>query len=151
MVHPPLGKQLIAIGEAIFGYNGLGWRFTGALLGVVLVALVARTVRRISRSTLVGGIAGLLLIADGVTFVASRTALLDGFQVFFIVAAFGALIVDRDDVRARMHNALLDGRIDERHGVRGWVCAGGGSARVSCSDWPAPQSGPACTTSCSSV
>jgi dolichyl-phosphate-mannose--protein O-mannosyl transferase len=31
VVHPPVGKQLIAIGEAIFGYNGLGWRFTGAL------------------------------------------------------------------------------------------------------------------------
>ena len=32
VVHPPVGKQLIAIGEAIFGYNGLGWRFTGAVL-----------------------------------------------------------------------------------------------------------------------
>ncbi len=30
VVHPPVGKQLIAIGEAIFGYNGFGWRFTGA-------------------------------------------------------------------------------------------------------------------------
>ena len=35
VVHPPVGKQLIAIGEAIFGYNGLGWRFTGAILGIV--------------------------------------------------------------------------------------------------------------------
>ena len=32
VVHPPVGKQLIAIGEAIFGYNGLGWRFSGAVL-----------------------------------------------------------------------------------------------------------------------
>lgn len=61
VVHPPVGKQLIAIGEAIFGYNGFGWRFTGALLGVLLVALVVRIVRRISRSTLVGAIAGVLL------------------------------------------------------------------------------------------
>ena len=63
VVHPPLGKQLIAIGEAVFGYNGFGWRFSVALLGVAMVAIVARTVRRISRSTLIGGIAGLLLIA----------------------------------------------------------------------------------------
>lgn len=110
VVHPPVGKQLIAIGEAIFGYNGFGWRFTGALLGVVLVALVVRIVRRISRSTLVGAIAGVLLICDGVSFVTARTALLDGFLTFFVVAAFGALIVDRDQVRERMHIALLAGQ-----------------------------------------
>ena len=125
VVHPPVGKQLIAIGEAIFGYNGVGWRFTGAVLGVVLVALVMRIVRRISRSTLVGAIAGLLLICDGVSFVAARTALLDGFLTFFVVAAFGALIVDRDQVRERMRVALLEGRSAEtiwgpRLGVRWW-------------------------------
>jgi dolichyl-phosphate-mannose-protein mannosyltransferase len=125
VVHPPVGKQMVAIGEALFGYNGFGWRFTGALLGVVLVVLVTRIVRRISRSTLVGGIAGLLLICDGVSFVASRTALLDGYLTFFVVAAFGALIVDRDQVRQRMHIALLEGRGGEtvwgpRLGVRWW-------------------------------
>ena len=125
VVHPPVGKQLIAIGEAIFGYNGVGWRFTGALLGVVTVALVLRIVRRISRSTLVGGTAGLLLICDGVSFVAARTALLDGFLTFFVVAAFGALIVDRDQVRERMYVALLEGRTTDtdwgpRLGVRWW-------------------------------
>ena len=125
VVHPPVGKQLIAIGEAIFGYNGVGWRFTGALLGVVMVALVMRIVRRISRSTLVGAIAGVLVICDGVSFVAARTALLDGILTFFVVAAFGALIVDRDQVRQRMHVALLEGRSAEtlwgpRLGVRWW-------------------------------
>jgi len=125
VVHPPVGKQLIAIGEAIFGYNGVGWRFSSAIVGIVLVALVVRIVRRISRSTLIGAIAGLLLIADGVSFVAARTALLDSFLTFFVVAAFGALIVDRDQVRERMHTALLEGRIAEtpwgpRLGVRWW-------------------------------
>jgi dolichyl-phosphate-mannose-protein mannosyltransferase len=125
VVHPPVGKQLIAFGEAIFGYNGVGWRFTGALLGVVMVALVVRIVRRISRSTLVGAVAGVLVICDGVSFVTARTALLDGLLTFFVVAAFGALIVDRDQVRQRMHIALLDGRAGEtvwgpRLGVRWW-------------------------------
>jgi dolichyl-phosphate-mannose-protein mannosyltransferase len=125
VVHPPVGKQLIAVGEVLFGYNGVGWRFSGALCGVILVALVARIARRMSRSTLVGAIAGLLLIADGVSFVAARTALLDGFLVLFVVAAFGCLIVDRDQVRERLHIALLEGRIGQtpwgpRLGVRWW-------------------------------
>ena len=125
VVHPPLGKQLIALGEVVFGYTGLGWRFSSAVFGVLLVALVVRIVRRITRSTLIGAIAGLLLVADGVSFVAARTALLDSFLTFFVVAAFGALIVDRDQVRERMHIALLEGRIAEtpwgpRLGVRWW-------------------------------
>jgi dolichyl-phosphate-mannose--protein O-mannosyl transferase len=137
VVHPPVGKQLMSIGEAMFGYNGLGWRFSGAVLGVIMVGLVARIVRRISRSTMVGAIAGLLLIADGVSFVASRTALLDGFLAFFVVAAFGALIVDRDDVRQRMHVALLDGRIGEtewgpRLGVRWWRFGAGVLLGLAC-------------------
>ncbi|KMV24031.1 dolichyl-phosphate-mannose--protein mannosyltransferase [Mycobacterium heckeshornense] len=137
VVHPPVGKQLIAIGEAIFGYSGLGWRFTGALLGVIMVGLVARIVRRISRSTLVGGIAGLLLIGDGVSFVTSRTALLDGFLSFFVVAAFGALIVDRDQVRERMHVVLLEGRSAEtawgpRLGVRWWRFGAGVLLGLAC-------------------
>lgn len=137
VVHPPVGKQLIAIGEALFGYTGLGWRFTGALLGVILVGLVVRIVRRITRSTLVGGIAGLLLVGDGVSFVASRTALLDGFLTFFIVAAFGALIVDRDQVRERMHAVLTDGRNADtpwgpRLGVRWWRFGAGVLLGLAC-------------------
>lgn len=137
VVHPPVGKQLIALGEAIFGYTGLGWRFTGALLGVIMVALVVRIVRRISRSTLVGGIAGLLMIAESVSFVAARTALLDGFLIFFVVAAFGALIVDRDQVRERMHTALMQGRsaatsFGPRLGVRWWRFGAGVLLGLAC-------------------
>jgi dolichyl-phosphate-mannose--protein O-mannosyl transferase len=137
VVHPPVGKQLIAIGEAIFGYDGVGWRFAGALLGVIMVTLVVRIVRRISRSTLVGAIAGVLLICDGVSFVAARTALLDGLLTFFVVAAFGALIVDRDQVRQGMHVALLEGRSTAtvwgpRLGVRWWRFGAGVLLGLAC-------------------
>src|SRR6202045_4296337 len=137
VVHPPVGKQLIALGEAIFGYDGVGWRFAGALLGVVMVTLVMRIVRRISRSTLLGAIAGMLLIADGVSFVVARTALLDGFLAFLVLAAFGALIVDRDQVRERMHVAFTEGRIAEtvwgpRLGVRWWRFGAGVLLGLAC-------------------
>lgn len=137
VVHPPLGKQLIALGEAVFGYTGLGWRLTGAVFGVILVALVVRVVRRISRSTLVGAMAGLLVVADGVSFVSARTALLDVFMTVFVVAAFGALMVDRDEVRARLHVALLEGRTADtawgpRLGVRWWRFGAGVLLGLAC-------------------
>ncbi len=99
VVHPPVGKMMIALGESLFGYNGWGWRFTAAVAGTILVLLVIRITRRLARSTLIGAIAGILLIADGVTFVSSRIGMLDIFQALFVVAAFGCLVVDRDDVR----------------------------------------------------
>jgi dolichyl-phosphate-mannose-protein mannosyltransferase len=137
VVHPPVGKQLIAAGEALFGYTGLGWRLTSAVFGVILVVLVVRIVRRITRSTLTGAIAGLLLVADGVSFVASRTALLDIFMTVFVVAAFGALMVDRDQVCERMYNALAEGRIAEtpwgpRLGVRWWRFGAGVALGLAC-------------------
>ena len=137
VVHPPLGKQLIAAGEAMFGYTGLGWRFSAAVFGVLLVALVVRIARRVSRSTLVGVIAGLLLIADGVSFVAARTALLDVFMTVFVVAAFGALMVDRDQVRERLYVAWLEDRIDAtpwgpRLGVRWWRFGAGVLLGLAC-------------------
>ena len=100
VVHPPFGKQLIAIGEWMLGYTPTGWRFASAVAGIVSVLLIIRVVRRMTRSTLLGGIAGVLLICDGVSHVQSRSALLDIFQAVFVLAAFACVIADRDQVRA---------------------------------------------------
>ena len=72
IVHPPLGKWFIAIGEYLFGYNSLGWRFPSAVAGTLAVVLLARLVRRMTRSTLLGLVAGLLLALDGLRFALSR-------------------------------------------------------------------------------
>ena len=67
VVHPPFGKQLIAIGEWLLGYTPTGWRLASAVAGIVSILLIIRVVRRMTRSTMLGGIAGVLLICDGVT------------------------------------------------------------------------------------
>ncbi|GGC68281.1 putative dolichyl-phosphate-mannose--protein mannosyltransferase [Hoyosella rhizosphaerae] len=125
VVHPPVGKQLIALGEALFGYTALGWRFSAAVAGVVLVLLVTRIARRLARSTLIGAIAGVVILADGLTFVTSRTGMLDIFLVVFVVGAFGCLLVDRDQVLDRYRRAYDEGRIaastwGPRMGFRWW-------------------------------
>ena len=125
VVHPPLGKWLIAAGEKAFGVNTFGWRFAAAVFGTLTVLLVVRVGRRMTGSTLLGALAGLLLAVDGLHFVSSRTALLDVFLVFWLVAAFAALVADRDQVRARLAAGTA--------GVRGWrlvagVCLGAAGA-----------------------
>ena len=51
------------------------------------------------RSTVLGATAGLLMALDGMHFVLSRTAILDIFVMFFVVAAFACLVLDRDHRR----------------------------------------------------
>jgi dolichyl-phosphate-mannose--protein O-mannosyl transferase len=102
VVHPPIGKWLIGLGEQVFGMNPFGWRFAVALLGTLSVLMLARTTRRMTRSTLLGCTAGLLLTLDGLHFVMSRTALLDIILMFFVLAAFGCLVIDRDHTRAKL-------------------------------------------------
>ena len=80
--------------------------------------LIIRVVRRMTRSTLLGGIAGILLICDGVSHVQSRSALLDIFQAVFVLAAFACMIADRDQVRARLAAAVADGSIATQLGRR---------------------------------
>ena len=109
IVHPPLGKQLIALGEKIAGYTPTGWRLASVIAGTIVILLMVRVVRRMTRSTLMGAIAGILIICDGVSYVQSRTALLDVFQEVFVLAAFACLVADRDQVRARLNASRYDG------------------------------------------
>ncbi len=101
VVHPPVGKWVIATGEWAFGMIPFGWRFGVAVLGTLSVLMTARILRRLTRSDSVGIIAGLLVALDGLHLVMSRTALLDISLMFFVLAAFGLLLLDRDAVRRR--------------------------------------------------
>lgn len=102
VVHPPLGKWLIAVGEAGFGMNSFGWRIMAVVFGAVLVGATIRLARRVSRSTLIGALAGILLTFDGLAFTMSRIALLDIFQATFLVLAVAAVVADRDHARGRL-------------------------------------------------
>jgi dolichyl-phosphate-mannose-protein mannosyltransferase len=101
VVHPTIGKWLIAAGIRLLGMEPTGWRLATALAGVVTVIIVARAGRRLFRSTLLGSLAGLLLAVDGLSITMSRTAILDGILTMFVVAAFACILVDRDWIRAR--------------------------------------------------
>ena len=87
VVHPPIGKWLIALGIKIFGDNEFGWRFMGALLGSVMVILIALIAQRLFRSAFLTICASALIAMDGLALVHSRTALLDIYLSFFVLIA----------------------------------------------------------------
>jgi dolichyl-phosphate-mannose-protein mannosyltransferase len=132
IVHPQVGKWLIAAGEQIFGMNSFGWRFASLVFGSLMILMTIRLVRRVSRSTLIGALAGVLLTFDGLAFVLARTALLDIFLAFFLVAAVACLAADRDWFRYRLADYLERHEIPDLRGgfgplliVRPWRIAAG--------------------------
>jgi dolichyl-phosphate-mannose-protein mannosyltransferase len=97
VVHPPVGKWMIGAGEWLFGpTSSWGWRFSSALAGTLSILMLTLIARRLFDSTLLGVVAGLLLTVDGEHFVHSRTGLLDIFVMFWALASFGCLLIDRD-------------------------------------------------------
>lgn len=107
VVHPPVGKWMIAGGMWLFGPdNAFGWRFGAALTGTLSVFLLALIAQKLFRSLTLGAVAGVLLAVDGHHLVMSRTSLLDIFLMFWVLAAFGSLLLDRDDGRRRLARRL---------------------------------------------
>lgn len=137
VVHPPLGKWCMSLGIELFGDTSFGWRFMGAVAGTLAVLLLIRITRRMTGSTLLGGIAGLLLALDGLSVVMSRTALLDIYLQPFILGGFAALVIDRDQVRARLAEAVAnDGPVTgvgPHLGPRPWRLFGGVLLGAACS------------------
>jgi len=111
VVHPPLGKWLIALPMALFGaQNSWSWRFTVALLGTAAVLLLMLVAKRLTGSKSLAVLAGLLMAIDGHAIVLSRISLLDGILMFFVLLAFYFLLIDRDKVRVRYLLMALRGQ-----------------------------------------
>ncbi|MCW2892464.1 MAG: Dolichyl-phosphate-mannose--protein O-mannosyl transferase-like protein [Actinomycetia bacterium] len=135
VVQPEVGKLLIAVGEWLYGLTSLGWRVAPALFGTLAILVMCRVARRLTRSTLLGCTAGLLLSLDGLEFVLSRTGILDIFLMFFVLAAFGALVVDRDVSRERLAEAVVLQPGDEAGpelGIRKWRILAGVLIGLAC-------------------
>jgi dolichyl-phosphate-mannose-protein mannosyltransferase len=117
VVHPEVGKYLIGLGEHLFGMDPFGWRVAAAVVGTLMVAVMIRLARRVTGSTLLGCVAGLLLCFDGLEFALSRLALLDIFLAFFLLCAVSCLVADRDWGRLRMARLLPP---EYQAGLREW-------------------------------
>src|SRR5690606_31506082 len=103
VVHPPLGKWIIALGMALLGPDSpWGWRITTALAGIVLVALTMLAAHLLFRSTPLTLMAGGLIAVDGNAIVMSRVALLDTHLAVFALAGVVFVILDRHWAKRRL-------------------------------------------------
>jgi dolichyl-phosphate-mannose--protein O-mannosyl transferase len=135
IVHPPVGKWMIALGDWLWALLPFGesmtpeaWRFASALAGVATVLILVRLTIRMTRSVLLGCTAGLILALDGLHFTLSRIAMVDVFLTLWVVAGFACLVIDRDRTRerlARLAEAGVDVTAQWWLGARWWRLAAG--------------------------
>jgi 4-amino-4-deoxy-L-arabinose transferase-like glycosyltransferase len=87
VVHPPVGKWLIAAGIRIYGFTPIGWRSGALVCGGLVVVLVYLTARQIVRGYLLPSLAALLVMLDGISYTTGRVAMLDVFVALFTMIA----------------------------------------------------------------
>ena len=124
VVHPDVGKWLIAIGIRIFGVDSsAGWRIAVAIAGIISVWLLGRIAARLFRSTTVAVTAAALLAMDGIHIVETRVALLDAFVMLFALFGFWALLRDRDQSRTRLAREVAEDpdALNDPWGPRIWA------------------------------
>ena len=83
--HPPLGKELSAIGIKIFGDNTFGWRFFQAFFGGLGALLIYLVAKNLFQSKGAGLFAAILYSLDSFLFVLSRITMVDIFMVDFLL------------------------------------------------------------------
>jgi dolichyl-phosphate-mannose--protein O-mannosyl transferase len=85
--HPPLGKEISALGILIFGDNSFGWRFFQALFGGFGTLIIYLLGIEIFESKGVGVIAAFLFTFESFIFVLSRITMVDIFVMDFVLLA----------------------------------------------------------------
>jgi hypothetical protein len=88
ITHPPLGKEIIALGTRIFGMTPFGWRFMGTLFGVLMLPLLYLLLKQLFNSTFVSVCATVIWAADFMHFTQTRIATIDTYNVFFVLLMF---------------------------------------------------------------
>ncbi len=86
--HPPLGKVLIMLSIKLFGMTPFGWRFAGALAGVLMVPAMYLMGKLLFQKTRYAFLGAFVMAFDMMHLAQTRIATIDSFAVLFILLAY---------------------------------------------------------------
>ncbi|MEG0766567.1 MAG: phospholipid carrier-dependent glycosyltransferase, partial [Clostridia bacterium] len=86
--HPPLGKVFIMWGIQIFGMTPFGWRFMGALAGVLMIPAMYMIGKVLFGKKEYAFLAAFLMAFDCMHLTQTRIATIDSFPVLFIILMY---------------------------------------------------------------
>jgi dolichyl-phosphate-mannose--protein O-mannosyl transferase len=88
ITHPPLGKLIIEASISVFGMTAFGWRFIGAVFGVLMLIVMYIFLKNVFGKTVIAVCGTLLFGFDFMRFVQTRIATIDTYGVIFILLSF---------------------------------------------------------------
>lgn len=107
--HPPLGKVLISVGIALFGMTPFGWRFAGAVAGVLMLPGMYFLGKQLTKKTWIATMSCLLMALDCMHLTQTQIATIDSFPVLFIIFAYLFMLrfIQTDFIREKLHVSLI--------------------------------------------
>lgn len=108
--HPPLGKVIMSWFVALFGMTPFGWRFAGALAGILMLPAMYLLGKQLTKRTDMAFAAMTMMALDCMHFTQTRIATIDSFPVLFIILCFLFMLrfMQRDIVMEPVRKLLPD-------------------------------------------
>ena len=108
--HPPLGKVIMSWFVGIFGMTPFGWRFAGALAGILMLPAMYVLGKQMTGRTSIGFAAMAMIALDCMHFTQTRIATIDSFPVLFIILSwlFMLRFMQRDIIAEPIKKVLPD-------------------------------------------
>lgn len=86
--HPPLGKVIMSCFIGLFGMTPFGWRFAGALCGILMLPAMYLLVKQLTKRTDLAFYGMMLMTLDCMHFTQTRLATIDSYPVLFIILSY---------------------------------------------------------------
>ncbi len=107
--HPPLGKVLISFWISIFGMTPFGWRFAGALAGILMLPGMYLTGKQLTKKTWIAALSCALMALDCMHLTQTQIATIDSFPVLFIIFAYFFMLrfIQTDIIKEKLSVSLF--------------------------------------------